>query len=118
MKSGIFKGSPKKKIYQSYEKFHHKGFSNALREELEKLERATYDEFEKNKNKKINTHVPIKTKMIRFNNNVFTAKELRKEILKRSKPRNKFNRNSYYENYNIFQTTRFNHTMIFFKLTD
>ena len=49
MKSGIFKGSPKKKIYQSYEKFHHKGFSNALREELEKLERATYDEFEKNK---------------------------------------------------------------------
>ena len=27
-------------------------------------------------------------------------------------------KNCLYNNYNIFQTTRFNHTMIFFKLTD
>ena len=31
--------------------------------------------------------------MITFNNNVFITKELRKEIMKRPKLRNKFNRN-------------------------
>ena len=41
MKSGIFKGSPKKKIYRSYKKFDHECFSNALREELETLEGDT-----------------------------------------------------------------------------
>ena len=30
----------------------------------------------------LNTHAPIKTKMIRFNNNVFMTKELRKELWK------------------------------------
>ena len=38
------------------------------------------------------------TKMIRFNNNVFMTKELRKKIMKRSKLRNKFNRNRNHEN--------------------
>ena len=46
----------------------------------------------------LNTHAPIKTKMIRFNNNVFITKELRREIMKRSKLRNKFNRNRNHEN--------------------
>ena len=35
MKSGIFKGSPKKNISWSYKTFDHESFSNALREELE-----------------------------------------------------------------------------------
>ena len=46
----------------------------------------------------LNTHAPIKIKMIRFNNNDFMTKELRKEIIKISKLRNKFNRNKNYEN--------------------
>ena len=41
----------------------------------------------------------MKTKMIKFNNNIFMTKELRKEIMKRSKLRNKFNRNRNYENW-------------------
>ena len=45
----------------------------------------------------LNIHVPIKTKLIRFNNNVFMTKELRKEIMKRSKLKNKFDRNRNYE---------------------
>ena len=49
------------------------------------------------KNKKVtnvlNAYAPIKTKLLRFNNNVFMTKELRTEIFKRSKLRNKFNRN-------------------------
>ena len=53
MKSGIFKGPPKKKIYRSYKKFDHECFSNALREELETLEGDAYGKFEK-KNKEKN----------------------------------------------------------------
>ena len=82
MKSGIFKGPPEKKIYQSCKMFDHECFSNALREDFETLEGDTYGEFEKSSTNVWNTHAPIKTKMIRFNNSVFITKELRKEIWK------------------------------------
>ena len=85
MKSGIFKGLPKKKSYWCFRKFDYKCFSDALREELETLG-DTYGEFEK-KFTVLNTRAP-KTKMIRFNNNIFMTKELRKETMKRSKTRN------------------------------
>ena len=55
MKSCIFKGPPKKKIYWSYKKFDHEYFSNALREELENLEIDTYCEFEKKSTNVLNT---------------------------------------------------------------
>ena len=48
----------------------------------------TYGEFEKNFTNVLNTKT-IKTKMIRFNNNVFMTVELRKEIMKRWKLRSK-----------------------------
>ena len=47
MKSGIFKGPLKKKIYWSYKKIETECFSNALREELETLEGDRHGEFEK-----------------------------------------------------------------------
>ena len=105
MKSDDFNGPPKKKVYRSYKKFDYKCFSNALREDLEILEGDTYGEFEKNTNV-LNTHAPIKIKMIRFNNNDFMTKELRKEIIKISKLRNKFNRNKNYENWCNFKFQR------------
>ena len=63
-----------------------------MRKEFEALK----GEFEK-KFAVLNTCVSIKTKIITFNNNVFITKELRKEIMKRSKLRNKFNRNIIHE---------------------
>ena len=92
IKSVIFNGSSKKKVYRSYKKFDNERFSNALREELEILEGDTYGEFEK-KFTVLNTRASIKTKMITFNNNVFNTKGLRTEIITRWKLRNKFNRN-------------------------
>ena len=74
----IFKGPPKKKIYRFYKKFDNECSSNVLREELETLEGDTYGEFENKFTNILNTHGPIKTKMIRFNNNVLMTKELRK----------------------------------------
>ena len=64
-----------------------------------------YGEFEKKINI-LNIHGPTKTKMIRFKNNAFMTKELRKEIMKRSKIRNKFNRNRNLENECNFKLER------------
>ena len=88
MKSNILKGSLK----SSYKKFDNGQFSNALREELKTLESGTYGEFRKKFTDPLNITAPIKSKIIRFNNNVLMTKELRKEIMERSKLRNKFNR--------------------------
>ena len=63
-----------------------------MRKEFEALK----GEFEK-KFAVLNTCVSIKTKIITFNDNVFITKELRREIMKRSKLRNKFNRNIIHE---------------------
>ena len=75
MKSGVFKGPPKKKICLSYKKFNSECFRNALREELETLG-DTNGDFKKKF---------IKNKMIIFTDNVFMSKELRKANYEKSK---------------------------------
>ena len=40
-----------------------------------------------------NEHAPLKTKMLGYDNKTFIVKELRKEIMKRSKLENLFNEN-------------------------
>ena len=42
--------------------------------------------------------LPLRKKIVRRNNGPFMTKELRKEIMKRSKLRNKYNKNRNYEN--------------------
>ena len=88
MKSNIFKESLK----SSYKKFDNGQFNNALRKELKNLESATYGEFGKKFTDPLNITAPSKSKIIRFNSNVLITKELRKQIMERSKLRNKFNR--------------------------
>ena len=78
MKSGIFNGPPKKKIYLFYKKFDNECFSNALWEKIETLESDIYGEFEKNFTNVLNTHARVKIKMIRLNSNTFMTKELRR----------------------------------------
>ena len=45
-----------------------------------------------------NIYAPLKTKMLRFDNSVFMSKKLRKEIMKRPKLKNNFNKNRNHEN--------------------
>ena len=40
----------------------------------------------------LNEHAPLKTKILRYNNKTFLGKQLRKEIMKRSKLKNLFNK--------------------------
>ena len=92
LKSGSFKGTPKIKIYRSYKKFELENFNRILKDILEKLTNHFYAEFEKVFLKELNKHAPQKKKILRQDNNAFMTKELRKEMMLRSKLNNKFNK--------------------------
>ena len=62
-----------------------------LKDKLEKLTNHFYTDFEKVFLKELNKHAPLK-KVLRHNNNAFMTKELQKEIMLRSKLKNKFNK--------------------------
>ena len=91
LKSGSFKGKPKIKIYRSYKKFELENINRILKDKLEKLATHSYAEFEKVFLEELNKHAPQKKKVLRHKNNAFMTKELRKEIMLRSKLKNKFN---------------------------
>ena len=88
MKSGGFKGSPRKKVYRSYKHFDIDLFKIALPEELIHLENDAYSAFSSAFRVLLNEHAPLKTKILRYNNKIFITKELRKEIMRRSKKKN------------------------------
>ena len=58
----------------------------------------------------LNIYAPLKTKMLRFN--WFMTKKLRKEIMKRSRSKNNFNKNRNHENWCKYKTQR-NYCVIF-----
>ena len=99
MKSGSFKGSPCKKVYRSYKYFDIDLFKIALQEKLIHLENDAYSVFSSAFRVLLNEHAPLKTKILRYNNKTFITKELRKEIMKRSKLKNIFNKNKNQENW-------------------
>ena len=59
--------------------------------ELEKVKSESYGEFEAVFLKELNKHTPLK-KFLRHNNNSFMTKDLKKQIMVRSKLRNIFNK--------------------------
>ena len=99
MKSGSFKGSPRKKVYRSYKYFDIDLFKIPSQEKLIYLENDAYSAFSSAFRVLLNEHAPLKTKILRYNNKTFITKELRKEIMKRSKLKNVFNKNKNQENW-------------------
>ena len=67
-------------------------FKRILKDKLENLANHSYADFEKVFLKELNKHTPLKKKILRHNNNAFMTRELRKEIMLRSKIKNKFNK--------------------------
>ena len=107
MTSGSFKGPPQnKKIYECYKNFDIANFSNTLKGNLEKVNDNSYKSFESIFLNALNIYAPLKTKMLRFNNSAFMTKKLRKEIMKRLKLKNNFNKNRNHENWCKYKTQR------------
>ena len=99
LKSGGFKEAPIEITYRSYKIFGINNFKNTLKFELEKVKRERYGEFEAAFLKELNTLASLKIKFLKHNNNPFMTKDLRKQIMLRSKLRNIFNKNRNYENW-------------------
>ena len=102
LKSGGFKGAPIEKIYRSYKTFDVNDFKNIFKFEPEKVKSESCvesREFEAVFLKELNKHAPLKKKFLRHNNNSIMTKDLRKQIMVRSKLRNMFNKNRNYENW-------------------
>ena len=86
-KSGSFKRTLQIKVYRSYNSFNIDNFKNILNQKLSLL----------------NKHAPLKKKILRHNNGLFMTKELRKEIMKRSKIQNNYNKQRNYENWSLYK---------------
>ena len=63
-----------------------------MKDKLVKPTNHSYAEFKQVFLKELNKHAPLKKKVLRHDNNAFMTKELRKEIMLRSKLKNKFNK--------------------------
>ena len=73
---------------------------------MKKVNDTSYKSFESIFFNALNIYAPLKTKMLRFNNSAFMTKNLRKEIMKRSKLKNNFNKNRNHENWCKYKTQR------------
>ena len=87
-----------------------------MTDKLEKLTNCSYAEFEKVFLKESNKHAPLKKKVLRHNNNAFMTKELRKEIMLRSKLKNKFNKEKNHINWCNYKRQR-NHRLSILRKT-
>ena len=90
------------KVYQSYKYFNIDHFKCILNQKLNNLSSAAYDDFEKMFLHLFNKRAPFK-KILRHKNGPFMTKELRKEIMKRPKLKNKYNKKRNYENWSLYK---------------
>ena len=108
MKSGSFRGPPRKKIYRSYKRVDFECFNTALKTKLDSIKGPTYNEFSEAFCSVLNIHVPLEVKM------------LRQAIMKRSRLKNLFNKQRTHENWvnckmqqnhcvNLLKKTKKNH---------
>ena len=77
-----------------------------ISDKLSRLESNSYSEFEKAFLTVLNKQAPLKTKILRHNNNPFMTKELRKVIMKRLQLKNWYNNNRHYENCYLYKKQR------------
>ena len=74
--------------------------------ELEKVKSESYGEFEVAFLRELNKHASLKNKFLRHINNLVMTKDVRKQIMVRSKLRNIFNKNRNYENWCKYKRQR------------
>ena len=79
------------KIYRDYKIFNIDFFKRDLREGLENHTSYGYSCFQNIFIALLNKNTPIKKRIMRFNNNLFMSKALRKAIMHRSKFKNMIN---------------------------
>ena len=93
------KGNSKKMFYRDYERFDQKNFKTELKLKLNSQTNLSYSTFQAVFLEILNKMTPVKVKVLRFNNNVFMTKSLRKVIMLRSRLKSNFSKQRSDENW-------------------
>ena len=100
MKAKFTKALPKYVHCHNYKNFNEQDFKLELRGKLEvDVVDANYETFHNVYLNVLNKHAPIKTKVIRGNQAPYITKAYRKAVMKRSKLKTKYLKNSTLENF-------------------
>ena len=92
LQSQLVKGNAKTKLYWDYNLFDVKLFKEDLYKNLKSNNAVNFSDFQNTFTTVLHKRAPIKKKILRFNNNPFMSKALRKAIMHRSKLKNIYNK--------------------------
>ena len=92
LRSQLVKGNAKTKLYRDHNSFDIKLFKEDLDNNLKSNNTVNLSDFQNTFTTVLHKHAPIKKKILRFNNNPFMSKALRKAIMHRSKLKNIYNK--------------------------
>ena len=106
LRKTISKGNSKKMFYRDYKRFDQKKFETELKLKLNSQTNLSYPTFQAVFLEILNKIAPVKVKVLRFNNNAFMTKSLRKAIMLRSRLKNNLNKQRSDENWNNYKKQR------------
>ena len=106
LKSQFVKGNPKTNVYRNYKDFNTDSFKIELSKKLSSVKMGNYSNFLECFTKLLDKHAPLKKKVLRYNNNPFMTKTLRKAIMIRSRLKNLFRKNKTIENWEKYKKQR------------
>ena len=93
-------------ITRDYKRFDQNKFETELKLKLNSQTNLGYSTFQAVLLEILNKIAPVKVKVLRFNNNVFMTKSLRKAIMLRSRLKNNFNKQRSDENWDNYKKQR------------
>ena len=93
-------------FYRDYKRFEKKKFETELKLKLNSQKNLSYSTFQAVFLEILNKIAPVKVKVLRFNNNVFMTKSLRKAIMLRSRLKNNFTKQRSDENWGNYKKPR------------
>ena len=116
LRKTIRKGNTKKIFYRDYKAFDHDTFEMRFQSKLKSETFIDYSQFQSIFLETLNNIAPVKMKILRYNNNPFMNKALRKTIMTRSILKNKLNKNCSAKNWNSYKKQRNFCLKLLFKL--
>ena len=84
LKTSFDKNKPREIMYRNFKNFNSESFNNDLHNILSEKQMKTCEEFEDTFLSVLNTHAPLKKKLLRANHSQYVTKALRKAIMRRS----------------------------------
>ena len=106
LKTTIQKNKPREKIYGDYSKFNEDVFRDNLINKFSENDTIDYEVFESIFLQVLNTHAPLKKKMVRANHIPYMTKTLRKAIMRRSALENKYYKSKSLKDKEVYKKQR------------